>query len=65
MAKKAAQTPWQDLEQQAVEAYREWHVWLVLREKELAARHTRRARPSTARTAQADEGNKGKHDPGL
>ncbi len=59
MAKKAAQTPWQDLEQQAVEAYREWHVWLVLREKELAARHTRRARPNSARTAQAatrDEG---------
>ncbi len=59
MAKKTAQTPWQDLEQQAVAAYREWHVWLVLREKELAARHARRARPGAARTTQADQGNQG------
>jgi hypothetical protein len=59
MAKKAAHTPWQDLEQQAVEAYREWHVWLVLREKELAARHTRRARPDTPGTAQAVKRNEG------
>lgn len=38
MAKKSTQTPWLDLEQQAVEAYREWPIWLVLREKELTAR---------------------------
>lgn len=32
------QTPWHDLEQQAYHAYREWQVWLVLRERELDQR---------------------------
>ncbi|MBE2270206.1 MAG: hypothetical protein IAE80_18350 [Anaerolinea sp.] len=30
--------PWQDLEQQAYHAYREWPIWLLLRERELAER---------------------------
>jgi len=34
----AATGPWQDLEQQAYHAYREWPIWLVLRERELAQR---------------------------
>jgi hypothetical protein len=39
MAKRAnTSAPWQDLEEQAYHAYREWPVWLVLRERELAAR---------------------------
>jgi hypothetical protein len=38
MAKKTDAAPWLDLEQQAYHAYREWHLWLVLRERELAAR---------------------------
>ncbi len=38
MAKKTEAAPWLDLEQQAYHAYREWHLWLVLRERELAAR---------------------------
>ncbi|MBE2272327.1 MAG: hypothetical protein IAE80_29095 [Anaerolinea sp.] len=40
MAKKTTPSPapWQELEAQAYHAYREWHVWLVLRERELAAR---------------------------
>ena len=39
MAKQANPSgPWQDLEEQAYHAYREWPVWLVLRERELATR---------------------------
>ena len=30
--------PWQALEEGAYHAYREWPVWLVLRERELAQR---------------------------
>jgi hypothetical protein len=29
-------TTWQDIEEQALDAYREWPIWLVIREKELA-----------------------------
>ena len=36
----AETAPWQDLEKQAYHAYREWHLWLVLRERELAERNT-------------------------
>lgn len=51
MAKKpATQTPWIDLEQQAVDAYREWPIWLVLREKELTAQLPRVARQPANRT---------------
>ncbi len=38
MAKKPTREPFEDLEQQAYHAYREWHVWLMLRERELSAR---------------------------
>jgi hypothetical protein len=34
----ASPAPWQDLEQQAYHAYREWPIWLLLRERELAER---------------------------
>ena len=37
-AKNAASAPWQDLEKQAYHAYREWPIWLALRERELADR---------------------------
>ncbi len=30
--------PWQTLEAEAYHAFREWPIWLVLRERELAAR---------------------------
>lgn len=30
--------PWQELEEQAYHAYREWPLWLVLRERELGGR---------------------------
>lgn len=36
--KTTATAPWQELETQAYHAYREWHLWLVLRERELATR---------------------------
>jgi hypothetical protein len=37
---KTIAAPWQALEEQAFHAYREWPIWLVLRERELAARTT-------------------------
>jgi hypothetical protein len=36
--KTTATAPWQELEKQAYHAYREWHIWLALRERELAGR---------------------------
>ncbi len=36
MAKKDALHPWQQIEEQAFHAFREWPLWLVLRERELA-----------------------------
>ena len=36
--KTTASAPWQELETQAYHAYREWPLWLVLRERELADR---------------------------
>jgi hypothetical protein len=36
--KTAAAAPWQELEKQAYHAYREWHIWLALRERELSER---------------------------
>ena len=37
MSKQDTQ-PWQQIEEQAFHAFREWHVWLVLRARELATR---------------------------
>ena len=46
--------PWQDLEKQAYHAYREWHLWLMLRRRELderLERETAKSRPpESART---------------
>jgi hypothetical protein len=36
MAKTDSTHPWQQIEEQALHACREWHLWLVLRERELA-----------------------------
>ncbi len=38
MAKKNTGHPWQQIEEQAFHAFREWPLWLVLRERELANR---------------------------
>ncbi len=40
MAKKDTQHPWQQIEEQAFHAFREWPLWLVLRERELALQST-------------------------
>ena len=40
MAKKEPLPPWQQIEEQAYHAYREWPIWLVLRARELASRLT-------------------------
>ena len=40
MAKKDSIHPWQQIEEQAFHAFREWSLWLVLRERELANRLT-------------------------
>ena len=40
MAKRDTVHPWQQIEEQAFHAFREWPLWLVLRERELAQRAT-------------------------
>jgi len=47
MSKKTAASPFQALEEEAYHAFREWPVWLALRERELAA-HLAAQRPSGA-----------------
>jgi len=52
MSKKTAESPFQALEQEAYHAFREWPVWLVLRERELDA-HLAAQRPADAANAGA------------
>lgn len=52
MAKKDTVHPWQQIEEQAFHAFREWPLWLVLRERELAGRITQPS-PNQASTATA------------
>ncbi len=40
MAKKETPHPWQQIEEQAFHAFREWPLWLVLRQRELAAQQS-------------------------
>ena len=58
-AKNAASAPWQDLEKQAYHAYREWPIWLALRERELAERgaapRADKRPPQTATAAERTE----------
>jgi hypothetical protein len=57
--KTTATAPWQELEKQAYHAYREWHIWLALRERELAGRHlagrTDKRAPDAAAAAKRPE----------
>jgi hypothetical protein len=48
MAKKTSESPFQALEEAAYHAYREWPLWLVLRERELAAHLTASPPPHAA-----------------
>ena len=47
MSKKTAASPFQALEEEAYHAFREWPIWLVLRERELEA-HLTAHRPPVA-----------------
>jgi hypothetical protein len=53
--KTTAAAPWQELEKQAYHAYREWHLWLALRERELAKRPLV-ARGNDGRASQRTQG---------
>jgi len=62
MAKKDTVHPWQQIEEQAFHAFREWPLWLVLRERELAQQSTGSSSgaPSatdTDKTTQQSKGN--------
>jgi hypothetical protein len=47
MAKKDTLHPWQQIEEQAFHSFREWPLWLVLRQRELAQQTSRTpSRPS-------------------
>ena len=48
MSKKTAASPFQALEEEAYHAFREWPVWLVLRERELDAHLTAQRPPAAA-----------------
>lgn len=50
MSKKTAANPFQALEEEAYHAFREWPLWLVLRERELDVYLTAQ-RPPAAATA--------------
>lgn len=54
MAKKDNTQPWQQIEEQAFHAFREWPLWLVLRERELAQQSTG-AQSGTSSAASADK----------
>lgn len=57
--KTTTTAPWQELETQAYHAFREWPLWLVLRERELAARlvagRTDKRAPGAAAAAEKPE----------
>lgn len=62
MAKKDSIHPWQQIEEQAFHAFREWPLWLVLRERELANRLTqsspdKASAPAAGRASGQPKGN--------
>lgn len=60
--KTTTTAPWQELETQAYHAFREWPIWLALRERELADRlavgRTDKRTPGAAPTAEKPEGKR-------
>jgi len=58
--KKTAASPFQALEEEAYHAFREWPVWLVLRERELDA-HLTAQRPPAAANAGAQPEQQRRH----
>jgi hypothetical protein len=61
MAKRDTLHPWQQIEEQAFHAFREWPLWLVLRERELAQRaaDTQPDAPSTAAAGKSSQQSAG------
>ncbi|KXK54694.1 MAG: hypothetical protein UZ13_00056 [Chloroflexi bacterium OLB13] len=55
MSKKTAASPFQALEEEAYHAFREWPVWLVLRERELDAHLTAQRPPNAPGTGATSE----------
>jgi hypothetical protein len=53
MAKKETLHPWRQIAEQAFHAFREWPLWLVLRERELAQQT---ARPLSDTASATDTG---------
>jgi hypothetical protein len=53
MAKTPSASPFQALEEQAYHAFREWPIWLVLRERELAAHLPASSPPHPAPSSQS------------
>lgn len=51
MSKKTTASPFQALEEDAYHAFREWPIWLVLRERELEAHLTAQRSPVPAPSA--------------
>jgi hypothetical protein len=49
MSKKTAASPFQALEEEAYHAFREWPLWLALRERELEAHLTAQRPPDAAK----------------
>jgi len=61
MAKKTNESPFQALEEEAYHAYREWPLWLVMRERDLTAhlaQNQTTSAPTMAETPQTS-GSKG------
>jgi hypothetical protein len=52
MPKKIVESPFQALEEEAYHAFREWPLWLVLRERELDA-HLKAQRPPEAQNSRS------------
>jgi len=55
MSKKTTASPFQALEEEAYHAFREWPVWLVLRERELDTHLTAQRPPVAANTGTKPE----------
>jgi len=55
VSKKTAASPFQALEEEAYHAFREWPVWLVLRERELDTHLTAQRPPDAANTGTKPE----------
>jgi hypothetical protein len=57
MARRDTVHPWQQIEEQAFHGFREWPLWLVLRQRELAQQAGRPAAhsPTAAKTDPSTE----------